>query len=94
MHDFMVRRRGGLIEAEVDGELVGLHVDNGVCYGFNSTATQIWAMIAEPRRLSSVRDELVRTFDVDPETCERDVLQVLRELEADALVELQAISEA
>lgn len=47
-------------------------------------------MIAEPRRLSSLQDELVGTFDVDLETCERDLLQVVRELEADGLVTMQA----
>jgi hypothetical protein len=38
----------GVIEAEVDGELVALHVDKGTCYGFNGTATRIWALIETP----------------------------------------------
>lgn len=94
MQDILVHRRGGLIEAEIDGELVGLHVDNGTCYGFNSTATKIWGMIAEPRPLSSLREEMVATFDVDPQTCESDLLQVLRDLEADGLVDLRAMPAA
>ena len=66
-------RRGGLSEAELDGELLGLHVEQGTCYGFNGTATRVWKMIAQPTRLSALRDALLRDYDVDTETCERDL---------------------
>ncbi len=29
--DRIVSRRDGMIEAEVDGELLGLHIDKGFC---------------------------------------------------------------
>jgi hypothetical protein len=89
LQELLVTRRAGLIEAEVDGEMVALHVDNGTCYGFNGTATRIWAMIEQPKRLSELRDALVGEYDVAPETCEAELLDLLRELEADGLVELR-----
>jgi hypothetical protein len=89
----LVLRRAGLIEAEVDGELVALHVDNGTCYGFNGTATRIWAMIEEPKRLSELRDALVEEYDVAPETCETQLLDLLKDLEGDGLVELRSVAE-
>ncbi len=87
--NLLVQRRAGLIEAEVDGELVALHVDNGTCYGFNTTATRIWAMIEQPKPLAELRDELVGEFDVAPDVCEAQLLDLLRDLEADGLVELR-----
>jgi hypothetical protein len=87
--DLIVARRGGLLEAEVDGEMVGLHVDNGACYGFNSTATRIWAMIETPRPLGALRDALVEEFDVAPTECEAQLLELLEKLQADGLVELR-----
>lgn len=90
--DMLVSRRAGLIEAEVDGELVALHVDNGTCYGFNSTATRIWSMIEEPKRLSALRDSLVEEFDVAPEVCEAELLDLLKDLEGDGLVELSPVA--
>lgn len=87
--EFLVERRGEMIETEVDGELVALHVDKGTCYGFNSTATRVWAMIAEPRRLSELKQELLSEFDVDPATCEAQLKELLEELEADGLVEIR-----
>ena len=81
-----VRRRSELVEAEVDGELIGLQIDQGTCYGFNGTATRVWGMIEEPKRLTELRDALVAEYDVDPETCERQLLDLLKELEADGLI--------
>jgi hypothetical protein len=86
--DLIVSRRAELIETEVDGELVALHVDNGTCYGFNGTATRIWALIEQPRRFSELKDELTREFEVDPDVCERQLEELLRELEGDGLVEI------
>jgi hypothetical protein len=85
----VIQRKAGLIEAEVDGEMVALHVDNGTCYGFNGTATRIWAMIEQPKTLSALRDALVGEYDVDPQVCEAELLDLLKELEADGLVELR-----
>jgi Coenzyme PQQ synthesis protein D (PqqD) len=87
--DLIVARRGGLLEAEVDGEMVGLHVDNGTCYGFNATATRVWALIETPRLLTELRDALTAEFDVAPELCEAQLRDLLKELEADGLVELR-----
>jgi Coenzyme PQQ synthesis protein D (PqqD) len=87
--EYIVSRRAELIETEVDGELVALHVDNGTCYGFNGTATRIWSLIEQPKRVSELRDELMREFDVDPETCARQLDELLKELEMDGLVELE-----
>lgn len=89
--ELMVRRRDSLIEAEVDDELVALHVDKGTCYGFNATATRVWSMIETPRRLSELRDDLVSEFDVEPEVCEAQLLDLLKDLEADGLVEMQPV---
>ncbi|HYE27113.1 MAG TPA: PqqD family protein [Allosphingosinicella sp.] len=87
--DLLVERRGEMIETEVDGELVALHIDNGTCYGFNSTATRIWALIEQPKRLSELTEALVREFDVDPATCRTELKELLDELAADGLVEIR-----
>lgn len=93
MSDALVRRRGGLIEAQVDGELIGLEIEQGVCYGFNGTATRIWALIEQPKRISELRDLLLGEFEVDAVTCERDLRDVLAGLARDGLVGLEPLSE-
>ena len=92
--DLLVRRGEGLVEAEVDGEIVALHVDNGTCYGFNQTATAVWKLLEQPRRLHELCGELSGEYDVDPAECERDVLALLRDLEADGLVSIEETESA
>jgi hypothetical protein len=92
LEDALVRRHGSLIEAEVDGELIGLEIEQGACYGFNGTATRIWALIEEPKRLSAIRDALLAEYDVDAATCERELQAVLAQLESDGLVALEPIA--
>lgn len=88
--DTVVTRRAGLLEAEVDGEIVGLHVEKGTCYGFNATATRVWGLIETPRTLGELRDTLLEEYDVAPEVCAAELSDLLKELEADGLVELRA----
>ena len=81
-----ISRNGTLLEAEVDGEIVALNVESGTCYGFNSTATRVWSMIEQPRTLGEICAALVAQFDVEPDDCRRDVVELLRELQADGLI--------
>ena len=81
-------RRDGLIEAEVDGELVGLHIDNGYCYGFNPTATRIWALIENPQTITQLCRTLAEEFEIEPDAARPDVLALLEELQRDKLVDL------
>ena len=91
LKDFIVRRAGGLIEAEVDGELIGLEVERGLCYGFNGTATRIWALIEEPKRFSELQARLLEEYDVEPETCARELQALLDELRSDGLVAVEPL---
>ena len=89
-HQTIVSRREALLEAGIDDELVGLHVEKGTCYGFNRTATRIWSLIETPRSVSELVDALTAEYDVDRETCTQQLAEMLAELERDGLVELNA----
>lgn len=84
----LVRRASELIEAEVDGELVALHVDSGTCYGFNGTATRIWALVEQPKSVGQIRDVLLEEYEVDADTCQAQLIELLGELESDRLIEI------
>lgn len=92
MQDVRVSRRDGLLEAEVDGELIGLHIDNGTCYGFNLTATRVWALIEQPTTVGALCEQLTRDYDVPPDRCRSEVSALLKELETDGLVTLEPVA--
>ena len=84
--DTFVHRLDGLVEARVDSEILALHVEQGKCYAFNVTAAQIWSSLEEPRRVGEIRDELLANFDVDVETCEQQVVEIIDQLVRQGLV--------
>ena len=86
--DLLVSRVGSLMEAEVDGEMVGLHVESGTCYGFNDTAFRIWQLVEQPVPLSRLCATLAEEYDVDPVACEQDVRSLLEDLGSGGLVTL------
>jgi len=78
--DLPVGHAASATTAEIDGQLVALDIESGTCFGLNRVATRIWHMLDEPRSARQVSAELVRTFEIDPATCEAQTLELLREL--------------
>ena len=88
--DVVVRNEDGLLTTEVDGELVGMSVEQGACYGLNAVGTRIWALIAEPRSIDSLCEQLLAEFDVAEDRCRREVIALIEDLRADRLVTVRA----
>jgi hypothetical protein len=61
----------------VDEEVVVLSV---AYFGFNRIGTEIWNMLAEPRRVGHILDTLAQSHEVDRDTMTRDVNQFLQTL--------------
>jgi len=64
----------------VDEEVVVLSVRAGAYFGFNRIGTEIWNMLAEPRRVGEILDTLAQSHEVDLDTMTRDVTQFLQTL--------------
>jgi hypothetical protein len=88
--DAIVVRNEGLLSAEVDGELMAMSVERGMCYGLNAVGTRIWALIAEPRSVSDLCAQLRQEFDVEEQECRRDVVDLLEELRAEGLATVRS----
>lgn len=87
MEDTTYRRRVALMEAQIDDEIVGLDRQAGHCFGFNPVATDVWKMLAEPKRASELCDRLVADYAVSREECEQDIARLLEQMAAMGLVE-------
>lgn len=75
-----------LLEADVNGEIVALHIDKGQCYGMNSVASRIWELLAEPRSPTEICALLQQEFEVDADTCRSDVNALLDDFRAEGLI--------
>lgn len=84
-------RAAALMETTIDGDMVALDVDRGTCFGFNVTASRIWAMLETPQSIAALTDRLVHEFAVEPAQCRDEVLALLRRLESQGLVRLSSV---
>jgi hypothetical protein len=78
--------KDGFIETAIDDEIVALSVERGSCYGLNRVASRIWSLLAKPIRISDLCTTLITIYKVDPDVCERQVLELLEELRAEGLI--------
>jgi hypothetical protein len=81
-----VVRSDGFIEAEIDNEIVALNIEKGACYGLNTVGSRIWSLVASPIRIKDICAKLLVDYKVEPETCERQVLDLLEELRAEGMI--------
>jgi hypothetical protein len=84
----VVGRADGVLEAEIDGETVMMSVEKGEYYGLDSTGSEIWAMLAEPRSVGEICAELTGKYDVEEEECLREVTAFLEDLLSDGTLRI------
>lgn len=66
-----------------------LNLKNSVYYGMNSVGSRVWTLLKEPRKVGEVRDALVDEYEVDPERCGGDVLELLEKMREEGLIEVR-----
>jgi hypothetical protein len=75
-----VCRIGDVLDADMDGEVVMMNIEQGRYFGLNQTGTRIWALLAEAVVISDLCDQLTAEFSVDPKQCEQEVVAFLENL--------------
>jgi len=91
--DSILVRENELAMADVDGRAVVLSLGAGSYFDFNRIATEIWDMLAEPRRVDEIFRRLSDQHDVDAATLARDVTPFLQTLLNERLVRVAAPEE-
>jgi hypothetical protein len=82
-------RNQGMVQGVVDGEVMMLNVETGTCYGLNKVGSRIWALIEEPRHLDDVCATLVGEYEIDDAACRSQVMELLKELHEEGMVEFR-----
>ena len=84
--DVVVVQKPGLLEAEVDGEIVALHIESGKCYGMNEVSSRIWSMLVTPHRVGDIQTALLKQYAVGETECREQVALLLAQLESEDLI--------
>lgn len=67
-----------------------LNMKNSVYYGMDAVGTRVWKLLQQPKTVSELRDAIVDEYDVEPERCERDLLQLLEQMRVEGLITVRS----
>ena len=85
----IVRHAPDLIDAQIDGDVITFDPVTGASYGLNPVATRIWALAGEGLGIADICDRLMAEYNVDRQTCETQVLELLNALHQAALIQVE-----
>jgi hypothetical protein len=77
-----------VLASDFGAEYVLLNLKNGTYYELDYVGAEMWRLIQTPATVQTICGELVAAFDVDEETCRRDVIRLVGDLAEHGLVEL------
>lgn len=78
--DTIVVRDSEPIFTTIDSEVVMLSPRAQAYFGLGTVGSEIWNAIEKPRRVDELCATLQQEFEVDPDTCRREVLDFLNDL--------------
>jgi hypothetical protein len=84
----VVRPTTGQVSTDLGGEVAILHIESGKYFALNGVGARVWELVANGSTIDDILATLLDEFDIDAERCERDLTQLLLELEERRLVEI------
>lgn len=76
----------GNIVSDMDGEKVMFSIMNGKYYNLGEIGGVIWDLIENQSTPESIVQELMKQYDVDQETCEKQVMTFMDMLHGEGLI--------
>jgi hypothetical protein len=74
------------LTAQVDGETVMFHPAAGSYFVLGAVGTRVWDLLSQRSSVAEICATLRGEFDIDAETCRRDVLEFVNEMHRKRLV--------
>jgi hypothetical protein len=82
----VVARSDGVVDAEIDNEIVVLNIERGTTYSLNQVGSRIWRLLEPPIRVSALCETLLTEYNVEPDVCESEVINLLEKLLSEGLI--------
>jgi len=92
--DTIIARSSSQVTCQMLNELLILQTASGRYYGLNELGSRAWSLLEKPRRLGEIRDALLGEYDVDRETCTRDLVGLFEKLAEKQLIEVTPAASA
>jgi hypothetical protein len=77
-----------VVACAVENNAVLLNLTDGTYHELNPVAARIWELSKEPRTGEEIAALLVEEYDVEPDSCQRDVYEVLDSMLSKGLLQV------
>jgi hypothetical protein len=76
------------VSCELDGDAAILNLKRGEYHGLDPVGATVWSLIERPTPVSKIVDAMVARYEVDRTRCERDLLNLLGQLDERGLIQI------
>lgn len=76
------------VDADLGEEIILLHLHNGQYYGLKQVAATIWRLLKSPRTIGEIEGILLEEYEIEPDLCRAEVVELLSDLIDQGLVEV------
>ena len=87
----ILARPANLVASEIDSEMVILDIESGHFFQLNQIGSRIWEALEAPTTMGELCRSMQDRFDVDQETCRRDVNDFVARLSENGLVTIERV---
>jgi hypothetical protein len=85
-----LRASSDVVHRRIEEESVLVHLQTNKIYTLNETGSRLWELLLEGHDRDSIKRELQREYDVDPDGLAREVDALLGSLAAEGLVQVES----
>lgn len=77
------------LSVDMPGETVILDRRTGTYFGVSAVGASVWSLLQTPRTVGQLIESVTAEFEVDPTTCERDLMVFLGSMISGELIEVR-----
>ena len=82
----LIRRNDEIVAADMGDEVVMISLQRNNYFGLDDIGARIWAQLEQPTTMLAICERLRAQYDVDEETCARDVGGLLDHMAREGLL--------
>jgi hypothetical protein len=86
--DTVVSHAARLVASDLDEKKVMMNIESGKYFGLDSVGSRIWVLLEKPHTVRELALDLLKEYDVEENTCLKDVLVFLNKLYDQGLIDI------
>lgn len=79
-----------ILHSKIDEEVILMSIEADSYFGLDPIASRIWELLEEPRSLQELTAILTEEYEVDADTCQQDVQELLDDMAGRGLIQQTA----